>query len=269
MINTLNKNELKTTSWSVARKWVIADDCEGSVSVNIEHNGETVSITGCDYDGSAYLLTSEEIGLIGKDIVLFRCMFVDMTTVMIIVDQGSVAFRKGDSVYSVKDNGVVKKLDEDEVKTIRWYKAERDLQDAIQYFVTRDSKRDYHTVAQYIFNFLFTFSMKREGDCSTLKYYGLNDEMTRNLEEPYKFYYLPVSAIEFDDDSDDEVEIDEEEYYDFMGDEEEDEEREARVMFEDDEDEDGEEPEEDTSEEDFDYDDDDEEMFEVVEDDYD
>ena len=185
MINTKEVRELTTHSKAIAKKWVIAEGCETSVSVNIEHDGEKVTVMPCEYDGSGYLIT-DSIGVVDGELALVRVLFINSKTAMYIIDKGSLAYRHNGVAYKIDNNGVVKKLTAAEQTKTYWYGLESGILGCAENLVTRRTGCNFLTADKYLYNFIFTLSVKYDRECATLQYYDINDALVK----PYGLEYI-------------------------------------------------------------------------------
>lgn len=189
-----NEMDFKASHYSIADRWHIDEGCKDSISVNIEHNGDVVNVTPCEYDGSAYVI-ADSIGVVKGEIALIRMLFIRYDKVLYIVDRGKLAYRDGDKAYVIDSSGNVKELSEKEQeKKVYWYDCERSVYKCAKTYIERQCKMDDKTVDKYLFNFVITFSLKYEDDCATTRYYKIDDSMTRE----YGVYYLKKSDLIID-----------------------------------------------------------------------
>ena len=174
-----NEYEIKASNYSVASKWYIDNECKNSISVNIEHDGKNVYITSCEYDGSAYII-ADDIGAVKGEIALVRMIFIACNKVMYIIDRGKVAFRDGDKEYIIDSKGERKEIvTEAQKRKVHWYRCMDDLYECTYNYINIQSKMDHMTLCKYLYNFIITFSLKYEDNCSTIRYYGIDDVLTR------------------------------------------------------------------------------------------
>lgn len=189
--------DFKASSYALAKNIHIDEGCRNSVSVNIEHTGDTVNITPCEYDGSAYIIT-DDIGAVNGEISLIRMLFLGYNRILYIIDKGELAYRDGDKAYVINNRGDVRELSEvEQDRKVYWYKYDKSVHDCACTYLQKQSKMDYITVEKYLFNFIITFSLNYENDCATTRYYNVDDVMTRE----YGVRYIKKSDIPVIDNS--------------------------------------------------------------------
>ena len=189
--------DFKADYYAVADRIHIDEGCRDSISVNIEHTGDTLNITPCGYDGSAYIIT-DDIGVVRGEITLVRMLFLGHDKVLYIIDKGELAYRDGDKAYVINSKGDVREISpEEQGRKVYWYDCEKSIYGHANTYLTYQTQMDYRTIDKYLFNFIITFSMKYEADTATMRYYGVSDEMTRE----YGVKYIKKSDIPVIDNS--------------------------------------------------------------------
>ena len=177
--------DFKASSYALAKSIHIDEGCKDSISVNIEHTGDTVNITPCEYDGSAYII-ADDIGAVRGEIALIRMLFLGYSKILYIIDKGELAYRDGDKAYVINNRGEVRELsDAEQERKVFWYKHDKSVYKCACTYLQRQSKMDYRTVENYLFNFIITFSLKYENECATTRYYNVDDVMTREYGVRY------------------------------------------------------------------------------------
>lgn len=195
-----NELDFKASYYSIADRWHIDEGCKNSISVNIEHTGDVVNVTPCEYDGSAYII-ADDIGVVKGEIALIRMIFIKYDKIMYIIDRGKLAYKDGDKAYIIDSTGKVKEISEEEQKNkVYWYKYDKSVYECAHAYIQNQSKMEEKVVEKYLFNFIITFSLKYEDNCATTRYYKIDDSMVSR----YGLYFLKKSDITIDNSKEDE-----------------------------------------------------------------
>ena len=181
-----NELRFKPSSYSVAKEWIIQEACKGSVSVNVVHTGDTVELTPCDYDGSAYIITGD-IGVVKGDISLVRMLLINYDKALYVVDKGSIAFKKDDKIFVLNNSGVLKEVSEEYAENkIYWFRFEQDICNCYESVLKHKTKLDGRIISEYMFNFIITVSFKYADNVCTTHFYSIDDVLVRDYGLVYK-----------------------------------------------------------------------------------
>lgn len=197
-----NELDFKASYYSIADRWHIDEGCKDSISVNIEHTGDVINVTPCEYDGSAYII-ADDIGIVKGEIALIRMIFIKYDKIMYIIDRGKLAFRDkvSNKAYVIDNTGKVKEISEEEQeKKVYWYKYDKSVYECAHTYIKNQCKMEEKVVEKYLFNFIITFSLKYEDNCATTRYYKIDDSIVSG----YGLYYLKKSDLIIDNSKEEE-----------------------------------------------------------------